>query len=50
MLGAFGKLTGYYDLEIMKRVIYKEFGETRGKKNMDVAIEAYNNLVEVEYE
>ena len=50
MLGAFGKMTGFYDLEIMKKVIYKEFGEIRGKKNMDVAVEAYNNVKEVDYE
>jgi len=50
MLGAFGKITGYYDIETMKKVIYKEFGESRGKKNIDVAIEAYNSVKEVEYE
>lgn len=50
MLGAFGKVTGFYDLDTMKKVIYNEFGETRGKTNLDVAVEAYNNVKEVEYE
>ncbi|TFG16122.1 MAG: pyruvate ferredoxin oxidoreductase [Promethearchaeota archaeon] len=50
MLGAFGKVTGFYDLDTMKKVIYNEFGEARGKKNFDVAVEAYNNVKEVEYE
>jgi len=50
MLGAFGKVTGFYDLDTMKKVIYKEFGESRGKKNFEVATEAYNNVKEVEYE
>jgi hypothetical protein len=43
-------MTGYYDIETMKKVINKEFGESRGKKNIDVAIEAYNSVKEVEYE
>lgn len=50
MLGAFGRLTGYYDLDTMKKVLYKNFGETRGKKNLEVAIEAFNNLKKVEFE
>ena len=50
MLGAFGKVTGYYDLDTMKKVIYKEFGESKGKKNYDVAAEAYESVKEVEYE
>ncbi|MFX1478987.1 MAG: 2-oxoacid:acceptor oxidoreductase family protein [Promethearchaeota archaeon] len=50
MLGAFGRLTGYYDLDTMKKVLYKNFGEMRGKKNLDVAIEAFNNLKKVEFE
>ena len=50
MLGAFGKLTGFYDLDTMKKVIFNEFGEARGKKNLEVAVEAYNNVKEVEYE
>lgn len=50
MLGAFGKITGFYDLDTMKKVIYNEFGENRGKKNFEVAVEAYNSVKEVEYE
>jgi len=50
MLGAFGKITGFYDIETMRKVIYKEYGETRGKKNIEVAVEAYNNVKEVDYE
>jgi len=50
MLGAFGRLTGYYDLDTMKKVINRNFGEERGKKNLEVAIEAFNNLREVEFE
>lgn len=47
MLGAFGKITGYYDLEIMKKVLKKEFGEERIDKNMAVAKEAYESVKEV---
>jgi Pyruvate/2-oxoacid:ferredoxin oxidoreductase gamma subunit len=47
MLGAFGKITGFYDLEIMKKVIKKEFGEKRLEKNMNVAKDAYNLVKEV---
>ena len=50
MLGAFGKVTGFYDLDTMKKVIFNEFGEARGEKNYDVAVEAFNNVKEVEYE
>ena len=50
MLGAFGRLSGYYDLDTMKKVIYRNFGEERGKKNFEVAKEAFNNLREVEFE
>jgi len=50
MLGAFGQLTGFYNLDTMKKVIYSEYGEARGKKNFEVAIEAYNNVKEVEFE
>jgi 2-oxoacid:acceptor oxidoreductase gamma subunit (pyruvate/2-ketoisovalerate family) len=50
MLGAFGRLTGYYDLDIMKKVIYKNYGKDRGEKNFKVAVEAYNNLKEVEFD
>ena len=47
MLGAFGKITGYYDLEIMKKVLKKEFGEERIDKNMAVAKDAYESVKEV---
>ena len=47
MLGAFGKITGYYDLEIMKKVIKKEFGEKKLEKNMSVAEEAYYSVKEI---
>ena len=44
MLGAFGKITGYYDLKIMEKVLKKEFGENRLEKNMIVAKDAYNSV------
>ena len=47
MLGAFGKITGYYDLEIMEKVIRKEFGESKVDKNMSVARDAYESVKEV---
>ncbi len=47
MLGAFGKVTGYYDLNSMEKVIKKEFGERRLEKNMSVAKEAYETVREV---
>jgi Pyruvate/2-oxoacid:ferredoxin oxidoreductase gamma subunit len=47
MLGAFGKVTGYYDLKIMEKVIRKEFGEGRLEKNMIVAKSAYELVREV---
>ena len=47
MLGAFGKITGYYDLNIMEKVIKREFGEARLTKNMNVAKEAYDSVKEV---
>ncbi len=46
MLGAFGKVTGYYNLETMEKVIKKEFGEARLEKNMSVARDAYNTVKE----
>ena len=48
MLGAFGQITKFYNLDTLKKVIYSEFGEERGKKNLEVAIEAYNSVKEVE--
>jgi 2-oxoacid:acceptor oxidoreductase gamma subunit (pyruvate/2-ketoisovalerate family) len=47
MLGAFGKVTGYYSLKIMEKVIKKEFGEGRLEKNMTVAREAFETVKEV---
>ncbi len=46
MLGAFGKVTGYYDLKIMEKVIKKEFGDSRVEKNMSVAKDAYETVRE----
>jgi len=46
MLGAFGKITGYYDLTIMEKVIKKEFGDNRVEKNMSVANDAYETVRE----
>jgi pyruvate ferredoxin oxidoreductase gamma subunit len=47
MLGAFGKITGFYNLETMRKVIKKEFGESRLEKNMSVAKDAYETVKEV---
>ena len=47
MLGAFGRITGYYDLKIMEKVLKKEFGENRLEKNMTVAQDAYKSVREV---
>jgi pyruvate ferredoxin oxidoreductase gamma subunit len=47
MLGAFGKVTGFYDLKIMEKVLKKEFGEERIDKNMAVAKDAYESVKEV---
>jgi pyruvate ferredoxin oxidoreductase gamma subunit len=47
MLGAFGKITGYYNLQTMEKVIKKQFGEKRLEKNMDVAKDAYESVREV---
>ena len=47
MLGAFGKVTGYYDLEIMKKVLKAGFGEKRLEQNMSVASDAYESVKEV---
>ncbi|MFX1445138.1 MAG: 2-oxoacid:acceptor oxidoreductase family protein [Promethearchaeota archaeon] len=47
MLGAFGKVSGYYDLKIMEKVLKKEFGEERIEKNMAVAKDAYESVKEV---
>ncbi|MFX1238359.1 MAG: 2-oxoacid:acceptor oxidoreductase family protein [Promethearchaeota archaeon] len=47
MLGAFGKVTGYYDLEIIEKVLKKEFGEAKLEKNIIVAKDAYESVKEV---
>ncbi|MFX1308929.1 MAG: 2-oxoacid:acceptor oxidoreductase family protein [Promethearchaeota archaeon] len=47
MLGAFGKITGYYNLDTMEKVIKKEFGENRLEKNMTVAKDAYESVREM---
>ena len=47
MLGAFGKITGYYNLDTMEKVIKKEFGESRLEKNMSVAKDAYESVREM---
>jgi len=47
MLGAFGKVTGFYDLNIMEKIIKKEFGEGRLEKNMITAKEAFETVREV---
>ncbi|MFX1279536.1 MAG: 2-oxoacid:acceptor oxidoreductase family protein [Promethearchaeota archaeon] len=47
MLGAFGKITGYFDLKTMEKVIKKEFGEERLEKNMSVAKDAYESVREM---
>jgi len=46
MLGAFGKITGYYDLKIMEKVIKKEYGVNKAEKNMSVARDAYESVRE----
>jgi len=46
MLGAFGKISGYYDLKIMEKVIKREFGINRLEKNMSVAKDAYESVRE----
>ncbi|MHA1272707.1 MAG: 2-oxoacid:acceptor oxidoreductase family protein [Promethearchaeota archaeon] len=47
MLGAFGKVTGFYDLKTMENVLKKEFGEKKLEKNMAVAKDAYESVKEV---
>ena len=47
MLGAFGKVSGYYDLNTMEKVLKKEFGEKRIDQNMTVARDAYESVKEV---
>ncbi len=47
MLGAFGKVSGYYGLNTMEKVLKKEFGEEKINKNMNVAKDAYETVKEV---
>ena len=47
MLGAFGKISGFYDLETMEKVIKKQFGEKKLINNMSVADDAYHSVKEV---
>lgn len=47
MLSAFGKITGYYGLDTMEKVIKEEFGEKRSEINMKVAREAFKSVKEV---
>jgi len=44
MLGAFGRVSEYYDLTVMEKVIRKEFGEKNFNKNMSVAKDAYESV------
>lgn len=46
MLGAFGKVTGIYDLTVMEKVIKEAFGEKKLAKNMSVAADAYEIVKE----
>ncbi len=48
MLGAFGKVSGFYNLATMEKVLKKEFGEKRIEQNMNVAKDAYETVKEVE--
>jgi len=47
MLGAFGKISGFYDLTTMENVLKKEFGEKKIEKNMNVARDAFESVKEV---
>ncbi len=47
MLGAFGKITGFYDLDTMEIVLKEKFGEKRIALNMKVANDAFNSVKEV---
>ncbi|TFG02264.1 MAG: pyruvate ferredoxin oxidoreductase [Promethearchaeota archaeon] len=46
MLGAFGKVSGYFGLEVMEKVLKKNFGEAKLEKNMNVAKDAYESVKE----
>ncbi|MBD3254781.1 MAG: pyruvate ferredoxin oxidoreductase [Candidatus Lokiarchaeota archaeon] len=47
MLGAFGSITGYYDLEIMKKVFEDQFGKAKLERNLAVAKDAFESVQEV---
>ncbi|MFO8017181.1 MAG: 2-oxoacid:acceptor oxidoreductase family protein [Promethearchaeia archaeon] len=47
MLGAFGEITGYYDLKVMEKVLNEEFGEKKAKLNIKVAEEAFKSVEEM---
>jgi len=47
MLGAFGKVSGYYDLNTMEKVLKKQYGEKKIEQNMNVARDAYESVKEV---
>jgi pyruvate ferredoxin oxidoreductase gamma subunit len=47
MLGAFGKITGYYGLDVMKKVLNEEFGKEKAKLNIKVAEDAFNSVEEM---
>ena len=47
MLGAFGRVSGYYDLDVMNKVLKRNFGESKLEKNMLVAKDAYDSVKEV---
>ncbi len=46
MLGAFGKVSGFYTLKTMEKVIKREFGDKKLPINMSVAKEAYESVKE----
>lgn len=46
MLGAFAKVSGFYDLDIMEKVIKRNFG-SKAEKNMKTAREAFESVKEM---
>ena len=47
MLGAFGKVSGYFGLDTMKTVLKNVFGEKKIEKNMAVANRAFDTVKEL---
>ncbi|TFF93044.1 MAG: hypothetical protein EU544_06450 [Promethearchaeota archaeon] len=47
MLGAFGKVSGYFGLDTMETVLKKAFGERKLEKNMAVANRAFDTVKEL---